>query len=116
MIVLRAKQIPFEVTYIDLRNKPDWFLEISPHGKVPVLSVDDQPLFESLRMRRLELAREQGVPPYVIFHDSTLREMASLRPRTLEDLGAVNGVGEKKLDRFGSIFIDVIRDHPSHGG
>lgn len=47
MIVLRAKEIPFEVTYIDLRNKPDWFLEISPHGKVPVLNVDGQPLFES---------------------------------------------------------------------
>ena len=47
MIVLRAKNIPFEVTYIDLRNKPDWFLEISPHGKVPVLNVDGSPLFES---------------------------------------------------------------------
>ena len=47
MIVLRAKQIPFEVTYIDLTDKPDWFLAISPHGKVPVLRVDDVPLFES---------------------------------------------------------------------
>ncbi len=47
MIVLRAKAVDFDVTYIDLRQKPDWFLEISPHGKVPVLVVDDQPLFES---------------------------------------------------------------------
>ena len=47
MIVLRAKQVEFDVTYIDLRNKPDWFLKISPHGKVPVLQVDEQPLFES---------------------------------------------------------------------
>ncbi len=47
MIVLRAKEVDFEVTYIDLRKKPDWFLKISPHGKVPVLVVDDQPLFES---------------------------------------------------------------------
>ena len=47
MIVLRAKEVEFEVTYINLREKPDWFLEISPHGKVPVLSVDGQPLFES---------------------------------------------------------------------
>ena len=47
MIVLRAKEIPFEVTYIDLTDKPDWFLAISPHGKVPVLKVNDQPLFES---------------------------------------------------------------------
>jgi glutathione S-transferase len=47
VIVLRAKDIQFDVTYIDLRNKPDWFLEISPHGKVPVLKVDDEILFES---------------------------------------------------------------------
>jgi len=47
VIVLRAKEIPFEVTYIDLTDKPDWFLAISPHGKVPVLRVDDVPLFES---------------------------------------------------------------------
>lgn len=47
MILLRAKDVDFEVTYIDLSDKPDWFLKISPHGKVPVLSVDDEPLFES---------------------------------------------------------------------
>ena len=44
---MRAKAVDFEVTYINLREKPDWFLEISPHGKVPVLLVDEQPLFES---------------------------------------------------------------------
>jgi glutathione S-transferase len=47
VIVLRAKNIDFDVTYINLREKPDWFFEISPHGKVPVLQVDGQPLFES---------------------------------------------------------------------
>lgn len=47
MIALRAKSVDFETTYIDLRDKPDWFLKISPHGKVPVLLVDDEPLFES---------------------------------------------------------------------
>ena len=44
---MRAKAVDFKVTYINLREKPDWFLKISPHGKVPVLSVDDHPLFES---------------------------------------------------------------------
>jgi glutathione S-transferase len=44
---MRAKNVPFEVTFVDLRDKPDWFLEISPHGKVPVLKVDDEVLFES---------------------------------------------------------------------
>lgn len=47
MIVLRTKEVDFDVTYINLREKPDWFLKISPHGKVPVLNVDDEPLFES---------------------------------------------------------------------
>lgn len=47
MIVLRAKAAEFDVTYINLREKPDWFLKVSPHGKVPVLNVDDQPLYES---------------------------------------------------------------------
>ena len=44
---MRAKAVEFDVTFINLREKPDWFLEISPHGKVPVLRVDDQVLFES---------------------------------------------------------------------
>jgi glutathione S-transferase len=47
VIALRAKNVEFDVTYVDLRNKPDWFLEISPHGKVPVLQVDGEVLFES---------------------------------------------------------------------
>ena len=47
MILLRAKDVEFDVTYVNLRDKPDWFLEISPHGKVPVLKVDDEILFES---------------------------------------------------------------------
>lgn len=47
MIALRAKSVDFETTYINLRDKPDWFLKLSPHGKVPVLLVDDEPLFES---------------------------------------------------------------------
>lgn len=47
MILLRAKDVEFDVTYVNLRDKPDWFLEISPHGKVPVLKVGDEILFES---------------------------------------------------------------------
>lgn len=47
MIALRAKSVTFETTYVNLRDKPDWFLEMSPHGKVPVLNVDEEILFES---------------------------------------------------------------------
>ncbi|HYN45704.1 MAG TPA: RQC domain-containing protein, partial [Allosphingosinicella sp.] len=66
------------------------------------------PLFEALRARRRDLAAEAGVPPYVIFHDSTLREMAALKPGTLQALSGVAGVGEAKLTRYGAAFLDVI--------
>jgi len=80
---------------------------------VAELHACDQPLFEALRARRLQLAQEQGVPPYVIFHDSTLREMAAQRPTNEDTLSTISGVGEQKLTRFGRIFIDVIREYPS---
>jgi len=66
------------------------------------------PLFEALRARRRELAAEAGVPPYVIFHDSSLREMAELKPATLHALSRVSGVGAAKLDRYGAAFVEVI--------
>ena len=69
----------------------------------------ERDLFERLRARRLELARAQGVPPYVIFHDATLREMVRMRPADLEDLGRVPGVGQVKLDRYGEAFLEVLR-------
>jgi ATP-dependent DNA helicase RecQ len=69
------------------------------------------PLFEALRARRRELAAEGGVPPYVIFHDSTLREMAELKPATLPALARISGVGEAKLERYGAAFVEVIDAH-----
>jgi ATP-dependent DNA helicase RecQ len=69
----------------------------------------DDPLFEALRARRRELALEQQVPPYVIFHDSTLREMAAARPGTLHELAKVSGVGAAKLDRYGAAFVEVVQ-------
>jgi ATP-dependent DNA helicase RecQ len=68
----------------------------------------DRDLFERLRALRLELARQRGVPPYVIFHDSTLREMARLRPSSREALRAVYGVGERKAMDLGEAFLAVI--------
>ncbi|WP_380873346.1 ATP-dependent DNA helicase RecQ [Sphingomonas sp. DBB INV C78] len=69
------------------------------------------PLFDALRARRREIAKELGVPPYVIFHDATLREMAGLKPTTRHGLGQVTGVGARKLDDYGDAFLDVIRAH-----
>ena len=69
----------------------------------------DRDLFERLRAVRLEIARSRGVPPYVIFHDTTLREMARLKPTTPDALRHVYGVGERKAADLGETFLSVIR-------
>ena len=71
----------------------------------------DRDLFERLRAVRLETARQRGVPPYVIFHDATLREMARLRPTSIDALLSVKGVGARKADDLGEIFLTAIRRH-----
>jgi len=70
----------------------------------------DLPLWEALRTRRRELAEEQGVPPYVVFHDSTLLQMVQHRPSTLEQMLELEGVGEKKLERYGREFLEMLQD------
>ena len=67
-------------------------------------------LWEALRECRRELAEEQGVPPYVIFHDSTLVEMCSVVPKTLDDFSKLSGVGERKLMKYGEAFLAAIRN------
>jgi ATP-dependent DNA helicase RecQ len=69
----------------------------------------DAALFDVLRDVRSRLARDRGVPPYVIFHDRTLQEMADRRPRTIDDLHDLYGVGAKKAADFGDAFLDAIR-------
>lgn len=69
------------------------------------------PLFEALRSLRRDLAKEGGVPPYVIFHDATLREIAAARPQSLHDLGQVNGVGARKLEAYGEAFLRVVKEN-----
>ncbi|MEQ9060670.1 MAG: DNA helicase RecQ [Gammaproteobacteria bacterium] len=68
----------------------------------------DEPLWERLRECRKRLADEQGVPPYVIFHDRTLRDMLARRPGTLAEMLEVSGVGEAKLERYGAAFLDAL--------
>ncbi|WP_405617707.1 DNA helicase RecQ [Streptomyces sp. NBC_00076] len=67
-----------------------------------------QPAFEALRAWRAEQAREQGVPAYVIFHDATLREIATVWPTSVQQLGGVSGVGEKKLVTYGEGVVGVL--------
>jgi ATP-dependent DNA helicase RecQ len=71
----------------------------------------DRDLFERLRGVRLEIARSRGVPPYVVFHDTTLRELARLKPRSMAELRGVYGVGARKADDLGGLFLEAIRTH-----
>ena len=66
------------------------------------------PLFEALRAKRRALAEDVGVPPYVIFHDATLREMALTKPTNIHALGRISGVGARKLEAYGEDFLSVI--------
>jgi ATP-dependent DNA helicase RecQ len=75
-------------------------LDIAPH---------ETALWNSLREMRAHLAREQGVPAYVIFHDATLLQMLRERPQTLDGLGAISGVGATKLARYGEEFLGALR-------
>ena len=89
------------------RRKPEK-AAASPAAIAREFDARDAALFEALRELRLELAREQGVPPYIIFHDTTLKEMVVVQPRTLEEMGGITGVGAQKLARYGQRFLDVI--------
>ncbi len=81
----------------------------APRSRKNAQDYPHDPLFEALRECRRELAKSQGVPPYVIFHDATLREMAALKPRSRSELATISGVGERKLDAYGEAFLAVVR-------
>jgi ATP-dependent DNA helicase RecQ len=68
----------------------------------------EDPLWQALRTKRMELAKEQGVPPYVIFHDSTLLEILNRRPQSITEMGRISGIGQAKLAKFGEDFLQVL--------
>ncbi|MFJ6696135.1 DNA helicase RecQ [Streptomyces sp. NPDC091272] len=72
------------------------------------LPAEAAPVFEALREWRTALAKEQGVPPYVIFHNATLQEIAVVRPGSMAELGAIGGLGEKKLATYGEGVLEVL--------
>jgi ATP-dependent DNA helicase RecQ len=82
----------------------------------PADSAAEGSLFELLRALRKRLADEHGLPPYVVFHDATLRTMVERRPLTLDQFAELPGVGQAKLARYGDHFIAAIVGHFSHGG
>jgi ATP-dependent DNA helicase RecQ len=66
------------------------------------------PIFERLKVWRLEQAREQSVPPYVVFHDATLAAIAAAKPATLDELSTIAGIGAKKLERYGPALLRLL--------
>ena len=77
----------------------------SRRGKV---DYPHDPLFEALRAWRRDRAKEQNVPPYVIFHDSTLREIAAEKPSSLTALSRIEGIGDTKLERHGESLLEAL--------
>ncbi|NII11545.1 DNA helicase RecQ [Oleiagrimonas sp. C23AA] len=86
-------------------------------GNRAALDIDraESPLWEALRSTRARLAKEQGVPAYVIFHDATLLAMLREHPTTLDALGAISGVGERKLEHYGEAFLEVLQQAEAAG-
>lgn len=96
---------------IQLRRDPKAAGVTQTRRTSAAIAVEDQGLWHALRACRKQLAEHHGVPPYVIFHDSTLREMLARRPLNARELLMVTGVGDSKLQRFGEAFLAVIQDY-----
>jgi ATP-dependent DNA helicase RecQ len=75
----------------------------------PVATGGDDALFEALRTLRKRLADEAGMPPYIVFNDASLRDMAQRLPTTLDEFATILGVGHAKLTRYGNQFVELIR-------
>lgn len=84
--------------------------ERNAKSREPFAGASDDPLWLALKAKRMELAREQSVPPYVIFHDSTLLEILNRRPNNLDEMAQISGVGQAKLEKYGDAFLRVIED------
>lgn len=105
---------------IDLRMDTIRKAGAAPSRRAPVSLVaeEDEPILSALKMKRRELAEALRAPAYVIFPDRTLIEMATHRPVTMDDFSRLNGVGAKKLEKYGKVFLEVLNDgiaemHPS---
>ena len=89
-------------------------IQKKPQGRLTKTALPDDieiALWENLREKRRQLAEVQGVPPYVVFHDKTLQAMAQKRPKQLKDFSRLPGVGERKLEKYGLDFLEVINHH-----
>lgn len=100
---------------VQLRREPERAAKAAARSSAKKAAAADMPaeaapVFELLRSWRAAAAKEQGVPAYVIFHDATLRQIATKRPATLQELGTVSGVGENKLAKYGEQILETLAD------
>ena len=103
---------------VEVRRQPEAFDASTRSGRprkrtreaMAEVGAENHALYEALRVWRRQTAQEQGVPPYVIFHDRTLAEIALYRPATLSDLVMIGGVGQAKLDHYGQAVLRVVRE------
>ncbi|WP_199694449.1 HRDC domain-containing protein, partial [Sorangium cellulosum] len=81
-------------------------------GEGPGVEIEEQdvPLFEALRAHRAALAKEKALPAYIIAHDRTLREIARIRPTSLDDLALARGMGQAKISSYGEGILRVVRE------
>jgi ATP-dependent DNA helicase RecQ len=82
-----------------------------PERGIADLDPADERLFQALRTERLRLAREEGIAPFIVASDRTLRDIASLRPRTPAELAQAHGIGPHKAEKYGGPFLDVVARH-----
>ena len=108
-LLLRADRIKPSATRKSSRSFINQKSNSGSSPKPALLKQDDEPLWQALRQCRRRLAELEGVPPYVVFHDSTLLSMIDVRPTSLEQMLDVHGVGQKRLERYGSEFLDVLQ-------
>ena len=108
----RVVPILREEERVSLRREPERPVRAKKAARQPAsahaFSAEDRSLFESLRARRLEIARAQHIPAYAVFNDATLMEFVRHRPATKTGFAEISGVGKSKLERYGTIFLDVI--------
>lgn len=78
---------------------------------IPVLDSDaDRELFGKLKSLRMSIARQHNLPPYVIFHDRTLIEIALKKPTSLDEFATISGIGQSKREKYGPLFLKVVAD------
>jgi ATP-dependent DNA helicase RecQ len=106
--VLRGEQEIWLRRDAEISHRKTSKIERASRVKEAYAGANDDPLWLVLKAKRMELAKEQGVPPYVIFHDSTLLEILNQKPQTLDEMGRISGIGQAKLARYGDAFLQEI--------